>query len=65
MKNLVSYNELATWEIHEEPRMEDLNDRVADYFSCMAEVGGNDSDAKRFCRHILTCLLYTSPSPRD
>ena len=54
MKNLVSYNELATREIHVEPRMEDLNDRVADYFSCMAEVGGNDSDAKRFCRHILT-----------
>jgi hypothetical protein len=54
MKNLVSYNELATWEVKDTPRLEDINDRVADYFSCIAEVGVNDGDAKRFCRHILT-----------
>ena len=54
MKNLVSYNELSTWEWENQSTTEDKYDQVSDYFQCIAECDIIDHDAKRFCRHILT-----------
>jgi len=54
MKNLVSYNELSTWEWENQSTTEDKYDQVSDYFQCIAECNIIDHDAKRFCRHILT-----------
>jgi len=54
MKNLVSYNELSTWEWENQSTTEDKYDQVSDYFQCISECDIIDHDAKRFCRHILT-----------
>ena len=54
MKNLVSRNELATWEWDEKVSGEEKYDQVTEYFQCITECEIPDHEAKRFCRHILT-----------
>ena len=54
MKNLVSRNELATWEWDEKVTGEEKYDQVTEYFQCITEWEIPDHEAKRFCRYILT-----------
>ena len=54
MKNLVSRNELATWEWDEKVTGEEKYDQVTEYFQCITECDIPDHEAKRFCRYILT-----------
>ncbi len=54
MKNLVSRNELASWEWDEKLTVDDKYDQVSEYFQCISECGIIDSSARRFCRHVLT-----------
>jgi len=54
MKDLLSRNELVSWQWDEKPTNEEAHDQVADYFQCISDCEIIDSTARRFCRHILT-----------
>ncbi len=54
MHNLISHNELASWEWDQKQTVNDKYDQVSDYFQCISECGIIDHKARRFCRHILT-----------
>ena len=58
MKNLVSRNELATWEWNEKVTGEEQYDQVTEYFQCITECDIPDHEAKRFCRYILTTQFH-------
>ncbi len=54
MKSLSSYNELASWKWDQKDNFEQKNNQVSEYFQCISECDIVDSNARRFCRHILT-----------
>ena len=54
MKNLISRNELASWEWDEKSSVDEKYDQVSEYFQCISDCGNIDSTARRFCRHVLT-----------
>ena len=54
MHNLVPHNELASWKWDEKVTSDEKYDQVSEYFQCISECEIIDTDARRFCRHILT-----------
>jgi hypothetical protein len=54
MKDLLSRNELASWQWDDKSTNEETRDQVTDYFQCISDCEIIDSTARRFCRHILT-----------
>jgi len=54
MKDLLSRNELVSWQWNEKNTSEETTDQVTDYFQCISDCEIIDSTARRFCRHILT-----------
>jgi hypothetical protein len=54
MHNLISHNELASWKWDEKTTVDQKYDQVSEYFQCISDCDIIDTNARRFCRHILT-----------
>ena len=63
MHNLISFNQLAGWLRFEKTlnESEQQNTVINEYFDCLIEC----DESQHLCKKYCSCLLYTSPSPRD
>lgn len=56
MHNLISYNQLATWNHLEKTINEyvDNEELINDYYQCLIECDENQQQCKRICREMLS-----------
>jgi hypothetical protein len=56
MHNLISYNQLASWNHLDQTLDEYINQNeiINDYYQCLIECSDNQAECKRICKAILS-----------
>ncbi len=53
MKNLMSQNQLADWHLSNETDVQDMDEKIDDYYNCLIECEHEQASCKRICKEIL------------
>ena len=53
MHNLISFNQLASWNQTEKDFKEDKNQLMNDYFECLIECNDDAQTCRRLCKEVL------------
>ena len=51
--NLMSQNQLADWHVSDDTHVQEMDDKINDYYDCLIECEDETSSCKRICKEIL------------